>query len=319
LIPPRTSVRRIPRIASFQIAKLTVALVAWLSACAEPVASPTPQELEEARDLLERQATANRQSISLIRSLQIGKTTCAQVEDWFLGRTFEKRVQARVAGLPGTIRLLEKDSQTSGSGPDVFAGRVPTTTTITLGWVLFAPGGNGWPTSSVFSDHPERFHVVAELKFVDDLLQKTRFDSVVAHAAAEDPDVRKPTAKAPPAGPDDPDPGRRFQAVDDAIQSKDPARLATLIAFVNDSDLFVRSRAIQGLSGVHEARAVDALIDRLGDDEQLVRDGAYDSLKKLTRHDVPFAANADPAQRSAAREQWRSWWQESRASFHFEE
>ncbi len=113
----------------------------------------------------------------------------------------------------------------------------------------------------------------------------------------------------------DSDPGNRFEAVDQLIQSKDERVREHLLPMLKDPDLFVRRLTAEGLSGFKHVTTVDALIVALADPEGIVRHTAYTSLKKLTGQNIAFDPEASASARNSAQRKWRDWWSKNRATF----
>ena len=83
-----------------------------------------------------------------------------------------------------------------------------------------------------------------------------------------------------------------------------------------DPDGFVRRLTVEGLRDFRHADAVNALLDALGDSDEIVADTAWASLKKLTGQKIPFDAKS-PSKDTRARGQqrWREWWEKNRDTF----
>ena len=69
-----------------------------------------------------------------------------------------------------------------------------------------------------------------------------------------------------------------------------------------------RARATHLGDGLPEAVAVPALIDRLEDDDPVVRLSAHEALRRRSGQQFGFLPWADPAERARAVTRWRSWW-----------
>lgn len=70
----------------------------------------------------------------------------------------------------------------------------------------------------------------------------------------------------------------------------------------------VRARAVGLGESQPEQVAVPALLGRLGDPDPVVRMTANDALKKRTGRDFGFVPWGEPADRLAAVDRWRGWW-----------
>ena len=113
----------------------------------------------------------------------------------------------------------------------------------------------------------------------------------------------------------DADAGNRFEAVDQLIQSKEPAVLPYLLPMLKDSDAFVRRLTAEGLAAFSDATTVDALLVALADPEGIVRHTAHASLRKLTKQSIVFDPDGSGSSRAAAQRRWKEWWAQSRAAF----
>lgn len=70
----------------------------------------------------------------------------------------------------------------------------------------------------------------------------------------------------------------------------------------------VRARAAAKGKRLPNAVTVPALIDRLGDNDPVVRLSAHEELKKRTGQDFGFVPWADAPERTRAVERWKSWY-----------
>ena len=113
----------------------------------------------------------------------------------------------------------------------------------------------------------------------------------------------------------DADPGTRFEAVDKLIQSRNPAVLDGLVEMTKDADPFVRRLTVEGLGDFRSAVSVDALLVALADPEGIVRDAAYNSLRKLTNQSIPFDPDGKKDARRNAQRRWQDWWAKNRDTF----
>lgn len=69
-----------------------------------------------------------------------------------------------------------------------------------------------------------------------------------------------------------------------------------------------RAAAAGWLGTLGDPRAVPWLIDRLYDEDPVVRTQANRSLCRLTGQDFGYQPNAPPAQRRQAAQRWWDWW-----------
>ena len=113
----------------------------------------------------------------------------------------------------------------------------------------------------------------------------------------------------------DADAGNRFEAVDQLVQSKNPATLRYLVPMLKDGDPFVRRLTAEGLATFKVAAGVDALLVTLADPESIVRHTAHVSLKKLTGQSISFDPDGSSSSRSSAQRRWKDWWSKNRDKF----
>jgi hypothetical protein len=70
----------------------------------------------------------------------------------------------------------------------------------------------------------------------------------------------------------------------------------------------VRARAVGLADGMPEWKVVPALIEHLSDPDPVVRLSAHAELRQKTGQDFGYVPWSDLAERSAAIERWRAWW-----------
>jgi hypothetical protein len=70
----------------------------------------------------------------------------------------------------------------------------------------------------------------------------------------------------------------------------------------------VRARAVGLGQREPDSVAIPALIDRLGDQDPVVRLTAHEELKRRTGQDFGFVAWGELNERAAAAARWRAWW-----------
>lgn len=107
-----------------------------------------------------------------------------------------------------------------------------------------------------------------------------------------------------------PDPGQRWDAVEQLARSRDPRVVAYLVPMLSDTDGFVRDHSAAVLADIGKPARVGVpfLIDALGDAEGFVRESAYSALRKLTDQNVKFEAYGKPDDRAKQQKAWRTWW-----------
>jgi len=103
-------------------------------------------------------------------------------------------------------------------------------------------------------------------------------------------------------------------AVDAAAEGGDPAVLGGFLDAAAGFPPAVRSRALDRLAAIRDARAVDAVVAALDDPDLHVRTAAFAALFRLMdRKD--FDPSAPEADRRAAVERLRAWWTGARAGW----
>ncbi|MBM3986621.1 MAG: HEAT repeat domain-containing protein [Planctomycetes bacterium] len=101
----------------------------------------------------------------------------------------------------------------------------------------------------------------------------------------------------------------RYVALVGLAQSRDPRATSVVLPLLKDRDIFLRMAAARALGDLATAEAIPGLIDTLDDDEALVREAAYLSLRSVTGRDLPFDPQSpDPAERARRIKAWREWW-----------
>ncbi|MBM3989475.1 MAG: HEAT repeat domain-containing protein [Planctomycetes bacterium] len=105
----------------------------------------------------------------------------------------------------------------------------------------------------------------------------------------------------------------RYVALVGLAQSRDPRATSVVLPLLDDADIFLRMAAARALGDLASAEAIPGLIDTLDDDEALVREAAYLSLRSVTGRDLPFDAQSpDAAERARRIKAWREWWDKER-------
>ncbi len=121
---------------------------------------------------------------------------------------------------------------------------------------------------------------------------------------------------------------RRRMAITALGTVRDVASLPRLIDILADPEPQTRSAAIASLcsiTGQHfgaadarwrawyadngERHRIDWMLDSLGHGDVAVRRWAADELMRITGQRFPFPAAGEPAERAAAIDRWRAWWQ----------
>ena len=105
----------------------------------------------------------------------------------------------------------------------------------------------------------------------------------------------------------------RYVALVGLAQSRDPRATSVVLPLLDDGDIFLRMAAARALGDLATVEAIPGLIDTLDDDEALVREAAYLSLRSVTGRDLPFDAHSpDAAERARRIKVWREWWDKER-------
>lgn len=105
----------------------------------------------------------------------------------------------------------------------------------------------------------------------------------------------------------------RYVALVGLSQSRDPRATSVVLPLLKDADIFLRMAAARALGDLASGEAIPGLIDALDDEEALVREAAYLSLRALTARDLPFDAQSpDAAERAKRIKAWREWWDKER-------
>ena len=76
-------------------------------------------------------------------------------------------------------------------------------------------------------------------------------------------------------------------------------------------DFYVRLAAATALGELRAPSAVIALIDQLGDQDQLVSTAAAEALRAITKHKFKFSPSMEEEARSELQTQLRDWWREN--------
>jgi hypothetical protein len=113
----------------------------------------------------------------------------------------------------------------------------------------------------------------------------------------------------------DPDAGTRWSAVEKLTGSGDKRVVAHLLPVLKDNDPFVRRICAAGLGELGAREAVGGLIDALTDQESIVRDASYRSLRKLTGQNLAFDPEASAEKRAEGVRRWNEWWKTNKESF----
>lgn len=98
--------------------------------------------------------------------------------------------------------------------------------------------------------------------------------------------------------------------------------LRLLLAGVHDEDTWVRETAITQLAlcvkkpGVDGKEAIPTLISALDDPENVLPTTAMNILRKLTGQPWRIRLDTPPAERQAAIQRWKDWWQANQGRYH---
>lgn len=112
-----------------------------------------------------------------------------------------------------------------------------------------------------------------------------------------------------------PDPAVRFEAVDELLRSKNALILPHLLPIARDTDSFVRRLTVEGLRDFKKPEVVEALLGALTDNDDLVSETAWRSLKEVTGQKIPFEASGTKDARARAVQRWQEWWEKNKATF----
>lgn len=77
---------------------------------------------------------------------------------------------------------------------------------------------------------------------------------------------------------------------------------------LNNPAAIIRARAVGLADRMPDWKVVPALIGRLNDPDPVVRLSAHEELRKKTGKDFGYVPWGDAAERVAAIERWRTWW-----------
>ena len=167
----------------------------------------------------------------------------------------------------------------------------------------------------------------AELLSLQQKLIETRgaLDALSAELAARIAAAKQGGGAAPSAAPEDPawlalleqlrsaNVSERYVALVGLAASRDPRATAEVLPSLKDADIFLRMAAARALGDLASQEAIPALIDALDDEEALVREAAYLSLRSITQRDLQFDAHSpDAAERAKRIKAWREWWDKER-------
>lgn len=111
------------------------------------------------------------------------------------------------------------------------------------------------------------------------------------------------------------DPAVRFEAVDELLRSKNALILPHLLPIARDTDSFVRRLTVEGLRDFKKPEVVEALLVALTDNDDLVSETAWRSLKEVTGQKIPFEASGTKDARARAVQRWQEWWEKNKATF----
>ncbi|HEU4419355.1 MAG TPA: HEAT repeat domain-containing protein [Planctomycetota bacterium] len=111
------------------------------------------------------------------------------------------------------------------------------------------------------------------------------------------------------------DPAVRFEAVDELLRSKNALILPHLLPIARDADSFVRRLTVEGLRDFKKPEVVEALLVALTDNDDLVSETAWRSLKEVTGQKIPFEASGTKDARARAVQRWQEWWEKNKATF----
>jgi hypothetical protein len=76
--------------------------------------------------------------------------------------------------------------------------------------------------------------------------------------------------------------------------------------------------AVKVLVDAEEKQVIDKLMVLLGNDDEKIRSAAGFELRRITRQDFGFVADAAPEERSRAAERWAAWWTKAEPEYKFD-
>ncbi len=101
---------------------------------------------------------------------------------------------------------------------------------------------------------------------------------------------------------------QRFDAIGKLEKIGGPKAVSLVATRLDDSDLWIRRFAAVVLGRMGGMIAIEALIKALEDKSQVVREAAFESLKKLTGKSHGYGPGLPPKERKKAVERWKTWW-----------
>jgi hypothetical protein len=109
----------------------------------------------------------------------------------------------------------------------------------------------------------------------------------------------------------DPDPGTRWEGVDELGRSRDARVVPYLVPHLKDSDDLVRRQTAEVLGDLGSKLAIGPLIDALMDDQLHVRDSVFAALRKVSGQNLKFEPTAKKEDRVKQQKIWRTWFEQN--------
>jgi len=101
---------------------------------------------------------------------------------------------------------------------------------------------------------------------------------------------------------------QRYDAVGKLEKIGGPKACKLVSSRLKDPDMWVRRFAAVVLGRMGGVIAIEELIKALDDKEQVVREAAFESLKKLTGKTHGYSPGLSQKERKRAIERWKAWW-----------
>lgn len=115
----------------------------------------------------------------------------------------------------------------------------------------------------------------------------------------------------------DKNPKIREKAAFSLIYFRDDRKIGPLIRGTRDPVGHVRRASVSSLENIKEKEVIDALIERLSDSDEGVRQEAFRLLQLFTGKSFEYNP-FDPLHLQESINRWRTWWKESKEGFEFQ-